>query len=72
MRVLSSLFLLQGASAFLLPARLAPTAPKVGPLRMSSVEAGPKDIIDTAVSAGSFNTLATALTVRKAEPRSVN
>lgn len=50
------------ASAFLLPARLAPAAPKTLPLRASTVEPTPKDIVDTAVAAGSFKTLATALT----------
>lgn len=47
------------ASAFLLPARLVST-PKVGPLRAASVEPT-SDIVDTAVAAGSFKTLATAL-----------
>lgn len=67
MRLLSSLAVACAAttaSAFLLPARLAPAAPKTGrtAVRMSSVAS--KDIVDTAVAAGSFKTLATALTVR--------
>lgn len=67
MRLLSSLAVACAAttaSAFLLPVRLAPSVPKIGrtALRMSSVDS--KDIVDTAVAAGSFKTLATALTVR--------
>lgn len=61
MRLTSLLLALPAASAFLLPARLAPSVPKMAPLRAASVEPGAKDIVDTAVSAGSFNTLATAL-----------